>query len=760
MIQKIEHYSINNPASVYNEEALTALELAGRTAQLVNECADVVNKNEEEVAEAKAYMTEKLPEFVENEIDNMNKSGELDSILATKIANDKVDKNGNGQIKMNMLSQEVKTAMTGGSVAVVGDGAVANNNMVDGAVDHNKLIASLRPVNLYCSNNAGFTLPLIKLDTIAKSCVINSTNTIDYILIGGDGEHYTMKASELTIDASNWDGQSGVELFYNPSNNILAVVPFYYRSEYINNMLYLGGYSKGYTYRQNIIPIEVDGVNVTSNIVAQIDNTDISLLQTELFYPASYNPNTAVFDINSETYEVTIKDSWNLFVFYNQSRTFSMNREGLNTYVNTSGVSNTNVIGVWWNPDTNTLIFDALTQSLLNDYNGCLYLGTITTNSTMIKRCSCILSFTLNDAQYYHKGKEGRIWAKLECLFSNANGTKIKPRVDFVNRKLIIPQCSYVYGMTPSSYYTLNVDTTKDIEVPFPDKAGFCYLVGGASGLMFVNSSEFATNDDVFSKDQVLYFGYLNESTKMFNFTFDCEVARTVSILGDSISTYEGYNPEGQTVFYKGNGYGVAHVNQTWWKRVMNRCGLELNKNNSWGGAKVTMSNPNAVSSGVYRATLLDNGTDPDVILIYLGINDFNSAIGLGTYDGRGVTPTDTTTFREAYAVMLSTISQRYQNAKIYAMTLPACQKTNADVTSPEVNTAGVYLTEYNNAIKEIANAYCVEVIDTACCGINYRNASLYMGDFTSEGKFLHPNAEGHKLIAQKVIKSLLDSAE
>lgn len=43
MIEKIGHYSITNPATVYDEEAMTALQLAGRTAAKVNECVDVVN---------------------------------------------------------------------------------------------------------------------------------------------------------------------------------------------------------------------------------------------------------------------------------------------------------------------------------------------------------------------------------------------------------------------------------------------------------------------------------------------------------------------------------------------------------------------------------------------------------------------------------------------------------------------------------------------------------------------------------------------
>ncbi len=43
------HYAFENPASVYDEEALTALELAGRTTAKVNECVEQVNSIPEKV---------------------------------------------------------------------------------------------------------------------------------------------------------------------------------------------------------------------------------------------------------------------------------------------------------------------------------------------------------------------------------------------------------------------------------------------------------------------------------------------------------------------------------------------------------------------------------------------------------------------------------------------------------------------------------------------------------------------------------------
>lgn len=44
MIEKIGHYALTTPGSIYDEEAMTALELAGRTAAKVNECVEEVNK--------------------------------------------------------------------------------------------------------------------------------------------------------------------------------------------------------------------------------------------------------------------------------------------------------------------------------------------------------------------------------------------------------------------------------------------------------------------------------------------------------------------------------------------------------------------------------------------------------------------------------------------------------------------------------------------------------------------------------------------
>lgn len=58
-IEKLpHHYSMTSPASVYDEEAMTALQLAARTAGKVNECVDVANRMDERMGQIPAEVDE------------------------------------------------------------------------------------------------------------------------------------------------------------------------------------------------------------------------------------------------------------------------------------------------------------------------------------------------------------------------------------------------------------------------------------------------------------------------------------------------------------------------------------------------------------------------------------------------------------------------------------------------------------------------------------------------------------------------------
>lgn len=234
---------------------------------------------------------------------------------------------------------------------------------------------------------------------------------------------------------------------------------------------------------------------------------------------------------------------------------------------------------------------------------------------------------------------------------------------------------------------------------------------------------------------------------------------KKISILGDSISTYAGYIPATYEVYYSGNNCGVSSVDETWWKRVINITGMELCVNDSWSGA--TVSNvrdqwyPN--SSGVDRCENLNtDDVSPDIIIVYMGTNDFRNLVSIGDYDGTQEFPTIASTFKNAYAIMLKKILTKYPSAMVYVCTLKQFENLG-DAGFPDKNGVGLTINDYNKAILDMATLFGVPVIDFNKSGLNYFNLAEYCGDYNSNtGKGMHPNAAGHKKLADRAIFDLI----
>lgn len=75
-IKPINHYSLSDPLSVYDEEAMTALELAARTAAKVNEAVDEVNT-----------AVEKIPADIAAEVQSHIDNGDFDNAIDEHIDN-------------------------------------------------------------------------------------------------------------------------------------------------------------------------------------------------------------------------------------------------------------------------------------------------------------------------------------------------------------------------------------------------------------------------------------------------------------------------------------------------------------------------------------------------------------------------------------------------------------------------------------------------------------------------------------------------
>lgn len=146
-----------------------------------------------------------------------------------------------------------------------------------------------------------------------------------------------------------------------------------------------------------------------------------------------------------------------------------------------------------------------------------------------------------------------------------------------------------------------------------------------------------------------------------------------VSFLGDSISTYSGFNPEGYAVFYdaemqKRN--GLNSVYDTWWAKVNQSLSAYLCVNNSYSGSAVSGQK---FPAGCCRERVMHLHTSeytPDLILVYMGFNDFGYGVPISSAPLSNDGKVNLRCFEDAYHQMLTGLRFFYPNAKIICATL------------------------------------------------------------------------------------------
>lgn len=160
---------------------------------------------------------------------------------------------------------------------------------------------------------------------------------------------------------------------------------------------------------------------------------------------------------------------------------------------------------------------------------------------------------------------------------------------------------------------------------------------------------------------------------------------------------------------------------------------------------------------------LSDSGYDSaDYVTILMGINDFDQAKN-DYYKLGNIDSTDTSTIYGAVKYWCDTIMnlKKTTNAKFYFMT-PIITSWNNSVTSikdwnqSKTNVHGYTLRDLSKAIIEVCAAYEIPVIDlNLYSGLYYynsenENVTLYGGDG------IHPNDDGHEIIANSIIEALM----
>lgn len=247
---------------------------------------------------------------------------------------------------------------------------------------------------------------------------------------------------------------------------------------------------------------------------------------------------------------------------------------------------------------------------------------------------------------------------------------------------------------------------------------------------------------------------------------------KTISIMGDSISTYQGAsngvaaNTSNSTLrdnkkFYPRDTVKEVALNDTWWMQVIKDMGLRLLVNNSWSGSKLLKTSNGAVGAYIDRCVQLHDdtganaGETPDIIAISLGTNDIANKETLGTADinyaklikdnGDGTyTYATPATSLEAVAIILHKISIRYPDAEVYYLNL-----------SHRINGNDEIIGQFNIELKKVLDHFGTYLVDIYGSAITIEDFSTYIGDNS-----VHPNKLGMDVYAEAFKRALVANTQ
>lgn len=168
----------------------------------------------------------------------------------------------------------------------------------------------------------------------------------------------------------------------------------------------------------------------------------------------------------------------------------------------------------------------------------------------------------------------------------------------------------------------------------------------------------------------------------MCNLSATAQSKTSVTIFGDSYSTYEGWlMPDSmETWYYKAETSNkrtdVRKVSDTWWWQLIKKKDWKLERNNSWSGATVCYTGYDD-RDYTYKSflTRVDNLGSPDVILLFCATNDSWCGAPIGEYKYEDWRRADLYTFRPAFACLLSRLQERYPTAVLYVISNDGLRK-------------------------------------------------------------------------------------
>lgn len=223
---------------------------------------------------------------------------------------------------------------------------------------------------------------------------------------------------------------------------------------------------------------------------------------------------------------------------------------------------------------------------------------------------------------------------------------------------------------------------------------------------------------------------------------------KTISIQGDSISTFAGTITDGNATYYSASHKFVNSIDATWWGLLINECRMRLIRNDAWSGSRISGTGDNAMCSVARCSNIKHNNSTvdtyqygaPEIIVVMAGTNDVSGNVEMGTADGA------VTTYMGAFKTMLANLKSQCRNAKIVVF-----QLYRGNVLD-YANSGGKHQYEYQEAMANLCRRYGVYYIGPEHFDLSFPNLQYYTCDnslsdygpptYTS-ADYLHPNMQG-----------------
>lgn len=227
-------------------------------------------------------------------------------------------------------------------------------------------------------------------------------------------------------------------------------------------------------------------------------------------------------------------------------------------------------------------------------------------------------------------------------------------------------------------------------------------------------------------------YNYASEAE--YNYLYSLFHGKTISVMGDSISTIKDKIPSGNALYYDNTTGKEMTFERNYWGDVITRFGAAEGIDEAWSGS--TIGSKAASMASKDRINKLDDNGTPDVILYYGGSNPDSS---VGTFDPDAdyaktvdwaKSYSDTAS---AYAASLQRMKATYPGAEIIAM-IPYYEQNN--------------IPKQAEVIEQIAKHYDITTIDLR---------ELRNQEGISPNNALHPNMDGHSQIAAYICQQLYE---